>query len=215
VEDTANLGAKQKTTNLSKLKYFDSETRNLKDSIMTYKPNGRWPANLLLDEESAEMLDQESGYLSGAGNTKPGNSLAGSIFKLGGYKDVDINYHQNRGGGASRFFYIAKADNDDRGNQDEIDMPLFNTKKSAFRNIHPTSKPTDLMEKLIILQTYLLKLMSTPTGGLILDPFCGGGSTLIAAKGLGRQAIGIEKEEAYIKIAVERLKNTPAPLVKI
>jgi len=65
---------------------------------------------------------------------------------------------------------------------------------------HPVPKPLGLMLKLIT----VLSLNDS----LILDPFCGSGTTLVAAKQLGRRAIGIEIELAYVKIAVERLKQT-------
>jgi site-specific DNA-methyltransferase (adenine-specific) len=52
--------------------------------------------------------------------------------------------------------------------------------------------------------SYLVKLI-TPTGGIVLDPFAGSGSTLIAAKELGYNFIGIEKEADYVKIAEARL----------
>ena len=176
---------------------------------ITYStPTGRWPSNLLLDEESAEVLDQEVGELPGA--TSRTDTISRGMFAGGNagtiYQDT---------GKPSRFFYIAKADNSDRGNQDAQDLPLFNQTDPGLKNIHPTVKPLELMEKLILLNMYLLKLTSTPTGGIVLDPFMGSGSTLVAAKRLGRPAIGIEKEEAYVKIAIERLKNTPLPLGKI
>ncbi len=62
---------------------------------------------------------------------------------------------------------------------------------------HPSPKPYDAMRWLI----------SRLPGELILDPFMGSGTTLIAAKDLGRKAIGIEIEEKYCRIAVERLRQ--------
>lgn len=68
---------------------------------------------------------------------------------------------------------------------------------------HPTEKPLALFSPLIE--------YSCPLGGVILDPFCGSGTTLLAAKQLGRRAIGIELEEKYCAIAVERLKQGVLP----
>lgn len=62
---------------------------------------------------------------------------------------------------------------------------------------HPTEKPTGILEPLI---SY-----SCPHGGTVLDPFAGSGSTLDAARRLGRKAIGIEVEEKYCEIAASRL----------
>ena len=84
-------------------------------------------------------------------------------------------------GSAARFFYCAKASKKDR----------------SEGNIHPTVKPTDLMR-------YLCRLV-TPPGGIVLDPFMGSGTTLVAAKLEGRKAIGIELEEEYCEIAAKRL----------
>lgn len=69
---------------------------------------------------------------------------------------------------------------------------------SSVKSIHPTQKPVELLEYLI--KTY------TNDGMLILDSCAGSGSTLVAAKNLNRQFIGIEKEEKYINIIKDRLK---------
>lgn len=64
---------------------------------------------------------------------------------------------------------------------------------------HPSTKPLSLMRELITL--------FTDEGDLILDPFMGSGTTLVAAKALGRKAIGIEINEDYCKVAIERLRQ--------
>ena len=76
--------------------------------------------------------------------------------------------------------------------------------KGAERPEHPCPKPIALMRELV--------LLFTDPGETILDPFMGSGTTLVAAKQLGRQAIGIEIEEKYCRIAVERLEATTPPL---
>ena len=69
---------------------------------------------------------------------------------------------------------------------------------------HPTQKPEALMRQFIA--------HTTNPGDLILDPFMGSGTTLRAAKDLGRRAIGIELEEKYCEIAVKRLAQQVLPL---
>jgi site-specific DNA-methyltransferase (adenine-specific) len=69
---------------------------------------------------------------------------------------------------------------------------------------HPTQKPVALLEWLIA--------SFTNEGDTVLDCFMGAGSTAIACARTGRRFIGIEKEERYFKLAIERLNNTPIPL---
>lgn len=95
---------------------------------------------------------------------------------------------------AARFFYTAKASNEDR---DEMlgDVP---------RNMHPTVKPTDLMR-------YLVRMV-TPPGGTVLDPFTGSGSTGRAAMLEGMRFIGCELSPEYAEIARARIRFTLGPL---
>lgn len=69
---------------------------------------------------------------------------------------------------------------------------------------HPSEKPVGAMAQIID--------ALSPSNGLVLDPFMGSGTTLRAAKDLGRRAIGIEIEERYCEIAVRRLQQAVLPL---
>lgn len=180
--------------------YSDSETRTSKtgtgfwntgskrakeDGESRHNPEGRFPANIILDEEAGEMLDEQSGDKCGAnGRGKAqGNkrvNTEGVTIKFNSKSNYPLD--RNDKGGASRFFYCAKAGKKERGEG----------------NGHPTVKPLKLME-------YLCTLTKTPTGGTVLDPFAGSGTTLLAAKNTGRDYIGIEREEEYIDIIEARL----------
>lgn len=86
-------------------------------------------------------------------------------------------------GDEGRFFYCPKANKKDREDG----------------NTHPTVKPTDLMR-------YLCRLV-TPTGGTVLDPFMGSGSTGKAAALEGFSFVGVEREERYMNIARARIAH--------
>jgi site-specific DNA-methyltransferase (adenine-specific) len=73
------------------------------------------------------------------------------------------------------------------------------------KNNHPTVKPLALMK-------YLIQMI-TPEGGTVLDPFAGSGSTLVAAKELGYDFIGIEMTEEYIPIIEARLNGVKDKLL--
>lgn len=65
--------------------------------------------------------------------------------------------------------------------------------------VHPTQKPLELMDRIV-------RLFTNP-GDVIVDPFAGSGTTLIAAKNAGRDYIGCDLEESYVSIALDRLAS--------
>jgi len=199
-------------------------TKNTNNTPQVVDPKGRFPANLILDEEAAEMLDEQSGKL------KSGTMKAGTIRKnqngfAGNMPILTANNTIADSGGASRFFYCAKASKAERNKGceglKEKQIPYqdyrenVKTTKSYVseypdgssrpmninRNNHPTVNPIKLME-------YLCKLTMTPTGGVVLDPFMGSGTTGVACKNLNRECILIDKEQESCEIAVKRL-NAP------
>jgi len=72
-------------------------------------------------------------------------------------------------------------------------------KDESGKSLHTTQKPMDLLRRVI--------LASTKQGDIILDPFVGSGTTAATARELGRQFIGIDREESYVMAARERVAN--------
>ena len=149
---------------------------------------GRWPANVILDEESSRLLDEQSGTLKSGKllthHKRKGGGLQGTnTFAIRDRTGEECNFGGDSGG-ASRFFYTSKSSKSERERENE----------------HPTVKPVSLM-------TYLCKLTQTPTGGIVLDPFGGSGTTALACIKTGRDYIVIEKKKDYCKIARERVKK--------
>lgn len=119
-------------------------------------------------------------------------------------------------GGASRFFYAAKSSKSERNlglppdfSEQTVDDGRTVTNDTAYqrgatlrKNPHPTVKPIDLMR-------YLIRLV-TPPGGVVLDPFAGSGTTLIAAFQEKFQCIGIEQSEEYCDLISQRLNGVIA-----
>lgn len=182
---------------------------------------GRFPANLILDETAAEMLDEQSGYLK-SGEVKPhhkknktANGYQGSCYGKFQNEDTTLKGYGD-GGGASRFFYVAKVSKAERN----MGLDGFEDKEVHFRatkngtgetsknmerftsvkkNNHPTVKPVNLM-------SYLCKLI-TPPNGIVLDPFMGSGSTGVAALLNNFRFVGMEMDEDYFKIAEARINS--------
>jgi site-specific DNA-methyltransferase (adenine-specific) len=173
-------------------------------------PLGRWPKNVILDEESAAMLDAQSGISKSVVRSSEDRDELGATFSLGRTGTTPRGHNDQ--GGASRFFYTAKSSKSERegglahmqdttvgdGRQKSIDN-AYQRGQTKRKNTHPTVKPINLMR-------YLVRLV-TPPGGTVLDPFAGSGSTIVAAKIEGFNGIGIEKEKEYVNIARHRVEH--------
>ena len=122
--------------------------------------------------------------------------------------------------GAARFFYCAKASNEDRDaglsrpkaspgektnrKEGSAGITAYAGSYAKTRNTHPTVKPVELMR-------YLCRLVTRP-GGVVLDPFMGSGSTGRACIEEGFTFIGIERDAAYYDLACERMRRIQLPL---
>ena len=146
---------------------------------------GRFPANIILDEEAGKLLDEQSGPTS-QGHWSKTKTTGFGEFGNGSstYEGVGPKDKNKDKQGASRFFYSPKTSKKERGED----------------NNHPTVKPLKLME-------YLIKLV-TPKGGVVMDCFMGSGSTGVAARNLGFKFIGIEREQEYMDIAKQRITQS-------
>jgi site-specific DNA-methyltransferase (adenine-specific) len=171
-----------------------------------------------LDEQSGTSKSGKAGVIRKT-DTHNVNAYGDGIGAIAG---------QSRGefgdsGGASRFFYVAKASKRDRneGLEDlEDSQTLYasgsnlhnngdgtpRNKEATVKNFHPTVKPTELMR-------YLVKLI-TPPNGTVLDPFTGSGSTGKAAILEGFDFIGIELTQDYWPIIEGRLKHAEAKVAE-
>jgi site-specific DNA-methyltransferase (adenine-specific) len=231
-------------------KFWDRNQSESKDGVVAYvgqtnidlrdyKPvDGRWPANIILDPYTAELLDEQSGQSKGSGpgtHCSKRDELGNCIgHDNAGRSTNGQTYHsknsQNQpdSGGASRFFYVAKASKRDRNEgleQLDAKKTVWQKNDSVYsqgrnpitgersgttiqprQNFHPTVKPTSLME-------YLIKLV-TPPNGTVLDPFTGSGSTGKAAILQGFDFIGIEMTEEYLPIIEGRLKHAEAKVAE-
>ena len=219
--DGSRIGSETISTHNAPKGSFAGGDENRGSDTSSYKTHtGRWPANIILDPYTAELLDEQSGQTaSKAGGRSTGRNF-GQDFEDASQKDRERTGHTDSGG-ASRFFYVAKASKRDRNEGlDELDESVAGSysgnvankgnkigaepdkPNQPAKNFHPTVKPTTLME-------YLIKLV-TPPGGVVLDPFTGSGSTGKAAILQGFDFIGIEMTEEYLPIIEGRLKHAEA-----
>jgi site-specific DNA-methyltransferase (adenine-specific) len=153
------------------------------------QPEGRFPSNFIIDEEASKLLDEQSGESKSVKRKKVSNTISKPNIDFGGgIKNIDNEYVDT--GGVSRFFYIPKTSKKER------ELGIDNEK---CKTTHPTIKPIDLMR-------YLVRLV-TPKGGVIMDPFMGSGSTGVAALLESFQFVGIELDENYFEIALQRVNN--------
>jgi site-specific DNA-methyltransferase (adenine-specific) len=174
--------------------------------------DGRFPANVIFDSFMANELDKQTGELtSGKMNQQIKGRINGNV-----YGNQYTRYVETIGdsGGASRFFYTAKASQFERNaGCDQLEQKLGGFKNESGRGIsgnpdltyserymgnhHPTVKPISLM-------SYLQRLV-TPLGGKTLDPFAGSGTSGCSAyfENIG-ECVLMEMEESYLPIIEAR-----------
>jgi site-specific DNA-methyltransferase (adenine-specific) len=137
------------------------------------------------DEVTALFPNTKSGKQSAGGHVRHADKHRNTYGKFkGNTNEGDVLYGDQ--GSASRFFYCAKTNRQDRNAGDT-------------KNDHPTVKPTELMR-------YLCRLV-TPPGGTVLDPFMGSGSTGRGAVLEGLNFHGIEQDLGYFNIAKARIAD--------
>ena len=176
---------------------------------------GRWPANVILDEDAAALLDAQSGLLtSGANPTRRGSNKFNATYgTFVGQADCEPARGKDVGG-ASRFYYVAKASRAERnaglddlppkplnwssGDQNPGSFQSDGTNRSS-QNHHPTVKPVALM-------MWLVRLV-TPPGGVVLDPFAGSFTTGVACVQEDVDAVLIEREPEYVEIGRRRVEH--------
>jgi len=152
--------------------------------------SGRYPANVVLDQEAARLLDEQTGDVSGGDHrgscdgSRPGGFV--DTGSLSGDDEPNSRVFADTGG-ASRFYYTSKASTAER------------THNGTVENDFPTVKPLDLMQ-------WLVRLV-TKEGWTVLDPFCGSGTTALACELEGREWVAIDADEDTLALAQDRLDH--------
>jgi len=205
--------------------------------ICARKPNdGTYANNALVHGVSGLNIDgarigDGSDKIKGGCNNSSGKRESQVSYAIPSKASVDDCYSKGRfpaniildesvaeGESWKRYFYTAKASKSERNagceGLDEKEKRYRATANgtgetskgserftSKMNNFHPTVKPLALME-------YLCTLTKTPTGGTVLDPFMGSGTTGVACVNANRDFIGIERDTEYVKIAESRIRFT-------
>lgn len=184
---------------------------------------GRWPANVCHDgsEDVLTAFPDAPGQQGDLRNH--GNSRQSPNGIFGGMRPALDHPARGDSSTAARFFYCAKASKEDRdegldqfepqafvqyqtGNGESGQASSLSAgRETQYRNTHPTVKPETLMR-------WLVRLV-TPTGGTVLDPFTGSGSTGKAAILEGRRFVGCELTAEYLPIANARIAAAEARVV--
>jgi len=188
---------------------------------------GRWPANVVLDPSAAAELDRQSGIQRDGVAVRRNVGKSGGNFPFGA-ANADMRDDVTFGGegGASRFFYVAKAGSSERprigggksvianqrcaicgrsritGSRCECPEPEWEQEQGVA---HPTVKPLDLMR-------WLVRLV-TPPGGVVLEPFAGSGTTAEACIVEGFRCIAIEREADYLPLILQRITKPIEPVM--
>lgn len=181
---------------------------------------GRFPANIIFDQDAAAVLDEQSGTLTSG---KPCGVKAGNNNNVFGQYagGIDVTGYGDSGG-ASRFFYVAKASKEDRnygcagmeekqyshdGRHVHIEN-AYQRHNSKAANNHPTVKPITLMR-------YLVRLVKTPFDTCtIADFFMGSGSTGVACMLEGINFIGCDDDANSFQIAQSRIEYAKQEYLK-
>jgi site-specific DNA-methyltransferase (adenine-specific) len=156
---------------------------------------GRWPPNIVLGEVAATELDRQSGVLSSGANPtrRSSDKFRDAYGEFAGQAEC-IPHRGADSGGASRFFpvfrYEAKAGGAERP-------------KLPDGTAWPTVKPLDFIR-------WLVRLV-TPPGGVVLDPFCGSGTTAEACIVEGFSCITIDRDPVALQLAMQRLSKPIQP----
>jgi DNA modification methylase len=207
---------------------------------------GRWPANVVLDESQAEALDEQSGTLtSGANPTRRGSDKFREAYgDFKGQAECDPARGADAGG-ASRFFYVAKAPKGERPSYakegagegrviEGASGKVRECRQCGNRTIRsgetqpacghndfafvPTAQREERVSHPTVKPLALMRWLVrlvTPPGGTVLEPFAGSGTTVEACIVEGFDCIAIEKGDEYLPLIMQRIHRRRDPVAAI